>query len=1719
MKRILGLMMTIAMLFTALPAAVYAEGTGKDDIDIAVDFVNDYLSCGENEYRVFGTNNTGSAQTVQTVRVLYNGDTPVSMDYGEQFTVAPGEEFAVKESVSIPEGTDLGNSYVNIFVWDDMNNYKPLAKQFGSMGLTFEFTVEEGGANTSAGVYTEDGTLIRMLWGAEWYDAGTYTAKWDGKNDVGEPVDNGNYVVKVLSNNVKYEQDALIANNTIREKADTMMSNFMPISDMTLLGSNMYYSEQYMENGKTLKYFNINDIHRTAGYFESRGNRGSIRNANDGEVVYWLIFDRVLYNKEKHDDITYDYEARCFVMGVDVSSNTQVVYEYGEPHWNFWGNGEGYFKSAIGYEPYESEGLNLYNLSAQTGYGDIAVQQEGNLLFVTYGSRDFVRVIDKTTGQTLMDNPIKEPTAIAVDGNDLLWVAYTDEEGNYAISQFTVASDGTMNLAQSMPQSLCQGPCLALAASPDNSYMTVAFGGGVGKIFAYNISDWSEKWSFGRGGDYSQDSTVYDDKFCFRCTSAGAEYTYLTFQDENYLWMGDPGNDRNYKLYVGGEGTPTIADTIAYPKQHYACEVDAADSTRIMFGPKEYKIDYSKEGDESWTLANNYIDLIAPYVRESTAGMFYGITTMSNGRVYFGGEMKEVETTDVYGGTIGNKYIYELTDSGARNTGVDITGWTVLEDGKMTLQKADDCNYNGISGRAVYQKKFKGFDEDGNPSWYDREMVAFISDALQKSWSNTIPSSVAISENGIVFPVNVTAGRTITYRTAENPRDFRIGGFKASTDENTDWLFHIGPATTVNYDRYVFPRDGHVEIHAVYGLSGQAKAYGDNMIIHYRGEGQFHGSQANIFYHYLDNGLLVGVFGVARNEQNTVDDYNQSLVSGNAFNWHMAYPPGGDGDTAYIYQGGEACMSGCLRTKVTGLNSIKITEIPITLGNTYRSGILVRSYNGTACSNTTEINNSVRYNFSLPEDVDGNGSAKYETYIKVPKGEEKELSLWAYSDGNVRIVYNNEDVISGTGVVGQQIALSSDRYKKLTIYVTPNDGQLSYFELKADFDGVRTDIPTKYLYAIPEQTYVGLTEYDLLEDLPLDSTLTGQTIAGWDFSGWNTGSNTVKTNVGYYDWETGSSLTLYGYLSYGENIWATRDLGNVRYDMDSWKISTLFTMEGSPNGYYTYSAPHISGEQCKYMDILDANGKIIARVTYEDDQTLKVNGETLINTDSTQSYLSYKYINELTVPSELEIYAYNGQLVFNYRNHSVTTGVYESGADWHSPKTLKVWAFKNCKYGAHRGTFSTDFITLNYTQYAMDEPCVVRFYDEDRTTLLGTSVVEKGDAANAPDAHKGGYILSWSSDITNVSGDMDVYAVYTKDENYYKVSFYDEDSNLLSVQEGQYGTTISYDAPEKSGYVFLYWMDENGNQVVDFTNRQKDLTVYPKYRKLINAEETFEDLDSRIIARIPYRYTDNSKTAIGAMTVSSSYLPAEGYGIESYTENADGTYSDVVLKTPMYSQLQGSTGFSDEYIYARANSNVSTIGAFGLLNMAGKDGNTSKVMLFNGWNTMLNYNKFRAYFDGVDSEDKVEVSFDFKVSSYNGNYSSTDASAGGFGDIIDTSYDTWSYPPTSMGVTGDGKIIKARCDAKYGYAVWDSENAAWVTLVSSSDSNATDWNSVKYILDMTNRTFMVYLNGTDKGTYAFANPASTVNAVEFNLMRNFNSSVYYIDNIKVRNNL
>ena len=1708
MKKLIGIFAALSMLVSAFSLPVTAANGGK--LSVGVDFLSEYLRTGENEYRVFGKNETNETKTVKTVRVLYTNDEIVSLTYGDTFSVAAGAEFAVKEALSVPSDTDLSNSYANVFVWDGSGSYEPYAKQFGQKGVNISFTITEA-ATTSAGVFDGD-TLVRTLWSAVYYEPGTYNFYWDGNDENGTPAQNGNYTVKITSNNVKYEQDALLANNTVREKADTIMSSYRPISDMSLLGENMYYADQYMENYYTLMYFNINDIHRKAGYFEKRGNRVPIRATNDGTTVYWYIVESTptgQYNPTGTYDTSIYGDRRAFIMGVDVNTNSQVIYENGQSLWDYWGaNSATYYKSAIGYEPYTKEEAGHYDTSCEVGYGDIAVQKNGNFLIVTYGSRDFVRVIDKNTGATLKDNALTAPTALAIDPDDNIWVAYKNAEGKYAVSKYSINSDGTLSLLLNMNTSLISDETLSLAVSPDGSYIVMAQGGETNKLFAYNLADFSLRWTYGRGGTYKTDATVYDDKFLFHDILGGRDYTYLEFQGSDYLWVGDPGNDRNRKLYVGGgSAVPTIADTIWFSRQHYPCEIDSNDPTRVFFGAKEFSIDYTKDGDESWTLKKNYMDTVMPYVVEDTSGLFHGITTASNGRTYFAGKTRVNGSQSVSYSESGDKVIYELTENSIRSTKVVVNGWELLTDGSMTLQKAQSGNYNNVSGKVVYRRKFKGFDSSGNPSWYSSRVVAVVPDSAEVN----VPSDVAISDTGVLMQVNTNSEKNEF--TSNNPRDFRISGFKADTDATKGFLFRTGPATTTNYSRHIFPRDGYVEINAWYGLSGQAIPYGNNFIIHYRGEGLRNGGQSNIFYHYYDNGLLIGVFGVAIRQQSEKEDYGQELTNGNGFCWQMTFPYGKDADTAYIYQGGEARMSGVVRTKVTGLQSIKTQEISITLGSAYRDGILVYSYNAADCGNAAEIGNQIMDSFTLPSDVTNTGSAKYEAYVKAPAGKGGKVKLFAYSDGNVKIEYNHATLIEGSGAIAQDIEISDTNYRKLMVYVTPNNGALSYFEMKADFGKGKDDFPLEYFSADAAKTYVGRTEFDLLEELPFNSDLGTSTLYGWDFSNWNGASCTAKTNVGSYDYDKGSSLTLYGGLYYGDNVWATRDLGNVRYDMSAWDISAEISMEGYPNGFYTYSEDalrrgSIAGEQGKFFDILDVNGKIISRIYLDKDYTLKANGQTLMQTEDAGETISYNYTHELTVPSELKIYATSEGVTFTYRGNSITTPVFESGAIWNKPKTLKVSAFKNSKHGPHASPFSTDFITLKYTQYAMDTPCIVKFYSDDRKTLLGKSVVEKGGAATVPaSAKRDGYIVKWDKDITNVQGNMDVYAIYEKDPNAYTVNFYDGD-NLVATKSATYGTKLDHTLPAKNGYVFLYWANEDGTQA-ELKNRQSNMNVYAKWRKLIDASEDFETIKTRISAVTPYMYTDSAKTKIGAISLSNGWIPTEGYVLV----DDKGTAPAIP-----YSGFAGGTGFSNEYIYSRANNGVVNCYAIAPVTALGTDGNNTTVFRFNGQNTMLNYNKFRTYFDGVDNEDMVEVSFDFKIQAYSGTENGATDSVGGFGDLINSSYDGKEFPPKETMPSKTGAVVKARCDKQYGYAIYNSNTKTWVTLLSADDASALEWNNLKYSVNMSAKTVTVYLNGTNKGTFKFACNVDSFDVLEFNLNRNGQNNVYLIDNITVQNN-
>jgi flagellar hook assembly protein FlgD len=75
------------------------------------------------------------------------------------------------------------------------------------------FTVPSD-ATTSAGIYDSSGVLVRNLWSNVRYNSGTYTASWNGLDDNGILRPNGQYELRVLSNNVQYTWEGVIGNTS-----------------------------------------------------------------------------------------------------------------------------------------------------------------------------------------------------------------------------------------------------------------------------------------------------------------------------------------------------------------------------------------------------------------------------------------------------------------------------------------------------------------------------------------------------------------------------------------------------------------------------------------------------------------------------------------------------------------------------------------------------------------------------------------------------------------------------------------------------------------------------------------------------------------------------------------------------------------------------------------------------------------------------------------------------------------------------------------------------------------------------------------------------------------------------------------------------------------------------------------------------------------------------------------------------------------------------------------------------------------------------------------------------------------------------------------------------------------------------------------------------------------------------------------------------------------
>lgn len=1441
MRRIIAAISVLALLLSSAAA-----------LDVNVGFENDYIIKGENAFNVFGSNDEGESQNMRFIAAKYENGELSGVEMSEPYTVLSNAPFDISGSFTVPSNADLTDFSVKLFVWDGTGKIEPLAQTSAPTKLCAEYELSEA-ATTSAGVYDEEGRLVRTLWSAKEETAGSHSAVWDGLDDDGRLMADGNYYINVMSNNVAWDMFTLVGNSSELVSKYNMLSEYRQISDMSLYKNRMYYSQQYMENSRTWNYFSIDNCHLQAGWFEqNKKNKVTIRNCTDGNYVYWLNNEYVPTNYLDEDAKDYAGKAytnyRVFAAAYDPAQNQEVVFAGGKKINNYWGSAVGH-QSAIA--------IRYTNASdTRETFGDIEVQKSGNCLFMITGYDDFVRVVDKTTGYVLNDAEFNAPQTMAVDKSDNVWISYKDAEENNKLGLFSVSSDGTLTLIKNAPESVLLDEIVALAVSEDNLSLVVAYENPTAKVVSYKISDWSENWSIGRGESYEQDPTVYDDKFMFYSPAgtgaSGNEliaYSFLTFENSTTLWLGDVGNERCLK-YDLSTGTPVLIDSIYQPTVEYNVAVDPNNPKRIFHGDMEYEIDYEKDSQSCWKLKKNWYHQLLGLTHQ-TMSYIDGLTTLENGRTFC------AATTYRNG-----KYnIYEVLDKKFLNTEIDISGYEILNDGKMTLQKIADATVDGVSGKAYYQKYLEGVDENGYPVWGEDTQIAFVpSDNLYQKTNR-----FALSETGIIAEV----GEANTHSKTDL-RDMRMRGILAQSTADNDWIWKSCPATSDNYTGD-FPSDGALEVNAWYTWHN-VYAYGRNLIAQYRGEG-YRQYQANKFYHLYDNGLVIGVFGEATGQQTALEDYCGELVNGNGFNWVFVKSPQKPEDEAFVIQGGEAGMSGALVWKITGLSSIKENKIPITLNGGMKSGLLLSLLDDDG--NVIEKRYESGADISVSE-LGAAKSAELSGYIEKPKDCKEKVKLRFVTDGYAYLYIDDVLEAEGTGAINRVVYISDKVKNKIKIVIKENDGVFENFKLYYySDDGNLTAYPFEALKSAPK-TYEGKkTVRNLLEGLPYDEAISEEKAFGWDFSNWqsiNTGSVTASTNVRSYDSSGDNDLhlsaTIGRLMGTADTVWAERSLGSVRSDMSAWEIDADVMFAGIFNGYFSSPYASRSGERGRYLDVLDENDKVIVRIYPKEDYGLYANDELLYQaSDFGSNGVGVSYKHEFTAQNNLKIYAKNGEITVAYLDGSKTVSVYESGARWNKPSKIRLTAFEHCYYSPHGEVYQTDFSKLMYTQYASEKMCKVTFYSDDKKTVLLETNVAQGSAASAPYAERSGFVLSWSESFGCVTEDMKIYAIYTPINEKHNVYFMDEDGVHLATKSGIYGETVDYNPPDKSGYVFIGWYTEKtGGTLADLTNRTEDITVYARYEAFAKAKYDFEAA-AAALGKV------NSKT--GAIT-AGTYSGVEG---------------------------------------------------------------------------------------------------------------------------------------------------------------------------------------------------------------------------------------------------
>jgi hypothetical protein len=1161
-----------------------------------------------------------------------------------------------------------------------------LADNQTSKKFPVSFTLSKA-ATTSAGVFRQDGTLLRTLWNNVKYPAGARTETWDGLDDNGKFIFDTSLRYKVVTNNINYNWDGVVGNTSSSFTGGGIHHGYDIVKGMAIIGNNAYASIGYNEAWPSKMKFNLQTPQQKTWIYPSGQGTTQYTShvASDGNVVYWAEFDP--YNKSRYwvhgtkvgDDAPYN-----FLGLLDVSFTPTHSVRY---------------PSVIDLTDAENEVI--------TG---LAVQKSGSYLFVAHGKINEVHVFEKRTGLLVQKLTFNNPRGLSVDKDDNLWMI----TGPNTVARYSVNLLGGVYSPSLVLSGLTNA--LATQVSYDGAVVCVVDGGTAQQVKAFNNNNGSPAWTLGQPGGYASNSNVASDKFMFDSR------TYIAFQPDGSFWVGDPGNARNQHF----SSSRTYIDNIAYLPQNYVISVDENNPSRVFCGFWEFAVDYSKPlapNNGSWKLVKNWGYDASPAIDPNYT--FHSTYTLSNGRTY-----------SVIREGIDIMELVELVEGGGlRKTGLKHhPEYWLSPDGSLTKQWTP--GYSG--GFSVWVKKpLKGFDSQNNPVWgpeYELGRIAVNAD------------DPAYRGQGMTYkPHEMTSGGIrMNFDGGYDNLPFHLGGVK-----DGKYIWKTAKSTYYGYAG-PFPTNGDFDIgNGVNNFAGSnALAIEKSVFWGYHGE-FWKGGQTNVWNHLYENGLMLGQFGTSEgsykegypamagnafstkvvkvgsdyylyhNDESYHSGVHRFKISGlntiqeqtlpvkeytensipvdNSVNLMTGLPFNDvvkDGTNGWNRTFKTETENFKARTSVKTYNKLNGDDIYMAYSEGAGNGNVTRDLGKNRSLSSWKLYGDVTWAASTPNFTDGKGGV----FLEVLDNAGKVITsfCWTTNYGNdvSHIKGNNVDITSGE-IIYLQTEYTT---QLLPLEISVKDGICTF--KYGNFDPVSTtalanpvanwknpetmrikfveDNQVHYAKIFDvanmrfskEQSIVGdpsevVGGDDLMQGLPYKSFLVDGT------KGWNRSSKkenayfSAQTSVTTDNTDNGDDI----FMTFNEgngNVNVTRDLG-TNTGVSGWKLAGKVTWAGGTPNF-------TNGKGGVFLEVLDDAGKVITTfnwtTNYGNDVT-HVKGNDAEITSGEIGYIQSEVTAKLL---PLDITVKNGLFTFKYGsfNPVSTKTMADASANWKNPKTLRI---------------------------------------------------------------------------------------------------------------------------------------------------------------------------------------------------------------------------------------------------------------------------------------------------------------------------------------------------------------------------------------------------------------------------------------------------------------